>query len=86
MLEPGALMFAMVSERESRRGRRTLFFRTALWTGTCLVASAAHWLVPRSEDTLPIWIALAFDAVALVATLWTAVELGCLEARPEKRL
>jgi uncharacterized membrane protein YhaH (DUF805 family) len=50
-----------------------------------LVAGAAHWLVPRSEDTLPIWIAFALDAVALAAVIWTAVELGCLDTRPEQR-
>ena len=50
-----------------------------------LLAGAAHWLVPRSEDVLPIWIALALDGLVLVVALWTAVELGCLAGRPEKR-
>lgn len=50
-----------------------------------LFAGAAHWLVPRSEDMLPMWIALALDGLALVVALWTAVELGCLAGRPEER-
>jgi len=50
-----------------------------------LLAGAAHWLVPRSEDMLPSWIALALDGLVLGVALWTAVELGCLAGRPEKR-
>jgi uncharacterized membrane protein YhaH (DUF805 family) len=49
-----------------------------------LLAGAAHWLVPRSEDTLPMWIATALDGLALVIAISTAIELGCLTGRPEK--
>ena len=34
---------AAMSERESRRGLRTWFFRIVLWSGACVVAAAAHF-------------------------------------------
>jgi uncharacterized membrane protein YhaH (DUF805 family) len=49
-----------------------------------LFAGAAHWLVPRSEDMVPIWVALVLDGVALAIALWTLIELGCLAAAPEE--
>jgi mono/diheme cytochrome c family protein len=39
----GATAIAAVSERESRRGRRSTSFRIALWTGACVVAATAHF-------------------------------------------
>jgi hypothetical protein len=38
-----AVSIVWVSERESRRGQRTLLFRILLWSGTLLVAAAAHF-------------------------------------------
>jgi uncharacterized membrane protein len=39
----GATALAVVSERESRRGRRSVSFRIALWTATCAVGATAHF-------------------------------------------
>jgi hypothetical protein len=41
-----------------------------------LLAAAAHWYQPRSEGLAPAWTPLAFDALAVVAILWTIAELG----------
>jgi hypothetical protein len=41
-----------------------------------LIAGAAHWYQPRSEGLAPAWTPLAFDALAVVAILWTITELG----------
>jgi mono/diheme cytochrome c family protein len=38
-----AAAIAVVSERDSRRGRRSTSFRIALWTGASVVAAAAHF-------------------------------------------
>ena len=38
-----AIGIALLSERESRRGRRSMSFRIVLWTGACVVAAAAHF-------------------------------------------
>jgi uncharacterized membrane protein YhaH (DUF805 family) len=40
------------------------------------VAGAAHWYQPRSEGTMPDWLAWIFDAVALGILIWTVAELG----------
>ena len=34
---------AALSERDRRRGRRSMLFRVVLWTGTCVVAATAHF-------------------------------------------
>jgi mono/diheme cytochrome c family protein/uncharacterized membrane protein len=39
----GATAIAVLSERDSRRGRRSTPFRLALWTGAGVVAAAAHF-------------------------------------------
>jgi mono/diheme cytochrome c family protein len=39
----GAAAIAVLSERHSRRGRRSTFFRIALWTVTVVVAATAHF-------------------------------------------
>ena len=52
---------------------------------TLLFAGAAHWLVPRSEGTVPIWIAFALDFLAFGIGIWTMIELGCLAGLAEKR-
>jgi len=38
-----ATAIALMSERESRRGRRSVCFRFVLWSGTCVVAATAHF-------------------------------------------
>jgi mono/diheme cytochrome c family protein len=38
-----AMAIALMSERESRRGRRSRFFRILLWTGAGAVAATAHF-------------------------------------------
>ncbi len=40
------------------------------------LAGAAHWYEPRSEGTMPLWLAWAFDAAAAAVILWTVAELG----------
>jgi uncharacterized membrane protein YhaH (DUF805 family) len=40
------------------------------------LAAAAHWYQPRSEATMPLWLAVAFDGLALAALIWTIAELG----------
>jgi mono/diheme cytochrome c family protein/uncharacterized membrane protein len=37
------VVMALLSERESRRGQRTLVFRSLLWSGALLVAAAGHF-------------------------------------------
>jgi mono/diheme cytochrome c family protein len=39
----GATVIAVLSECDSRRGRRTISFRVALWAGASVVAAAAHF-------------------------------------------
>jgi uncharacterized membrane protein len=39
----GATALAVVSERENRRGRRSVSFRIALWTAACVIAATAHF-------------------------------------------
>ena len=43
------------------------------------LAAAAHWYQPRSEGTMPFWLAYVFDAAALGALAWTIAELGFRE-------
>jgi mono/diheme cytochrome c family protein len=38
-----AMAIVLVSERDSRRGQRSMIFRIALWTATCVVAATAHF-------------------------------------------
>jgi hypothetical protein len=38
-----AAAIAVVSERESRSGRRTVFFRLLLWSGTLMTVATAHF-------------------------------------------
>ncbi len=38
----GAAAIALMSENDTRRGRRSTSFRIALWTGACVVAATAH--------------------------------------------
>ena len=39
----GATAIAVLSERDSRRDQRSVYFRIALWTGACVVAAIAHF-------------------------------------------
>ena len=80
----GAVCFYNLSAKRWRDRGRPAALAGALPLAL-LLAGAAHWLVPRSEDTLPNWIALALDGVTVVVAVWTVVELGCLAGRPEKR-
>ena len=38
-----AAAIALVSERDCRRGRRSVLFRVLLWSGTLLVTATAHF-------------------------------------------
>ena len=41
-----------------------------------LVAGAAAWLQPRSEDVLPAWSVWPFVAIAFAVVVWNIAELG----------
>ena len=41
-----------------------------------LLAGAVHWIVPRSEDGVPMWAAWMMDALLLLATAYCVWELG----------
>jgi uncharacterized membrane protein YhaH (DUF805 family) len=45
------------------------------------LAGAANWYQPRSEGTMPLWLAWLFDAIALAILVWTVAELGFAEGR-----
>jgi uncharacterized membrane protein YhaH (DUF805 family) len=51
-----------------------------------LLAGAAHWYQPRSEGLSPAWIPLVFDALAVLAILWTIAELGFGASKRPKSL
>jgi uncharacterized membrane protein YhaH (DUF805 family) len=45
------------------------------------LAGAASWYQPRSEGTMPVWLAWLFDAAALCAAAWSIFELGFVDSR-----
>lgn len=40
------------------------------------LAAAANWYQPRSEGTMPLWLAWLFDVIALAILVWSVAELG----------
>jgi hypothetical protein len=67
------------AKRFADLGRPQGFAGLALFA--LFVAGAADWYQPRSEGTMPTWLAWLFDAAALGVVIWSVFELGFVEGR-----
>jgi len=71
--------YFVCAKRFADLGRPQGFAGLALFA--LFVAGAANWYQPRSEGTMPIWLAWIFDVVALGIVAWSVFELGFVEGR-----
>jgi uncharacterized membrane protein YhaH (DUF805 family) len=69
--------YFVCAKRFVDRGRPAAFAGLAPFA--LFLAGAAHWYQPRSDGTMPLWLAYGFDAAALAVLAWTIVELGFRE-------
>jgi hypothetical protein len=80
-----ALMFRSVAQYFVSAKRFADLGKSPAWAGLAplclLVAGAAHWFQPRSEEAMPVWAVYPFDAVALAVVIWNIVELGFIQRR-----
>jgi uncharacterized membrane protein YhaH (DUF805 family) len=67
------------AKRFADLGRPQGFAGLALFA--LFVAGAADWYQPRSEGTMPTWLAWLFDAAALGVVIWSVFELGFVEGQ-----
>jgi uncharacterized membrane protein YhaH (DUF805 family) len=78
-----ALIFLAVAQYFVSAKRFTDLGKSPAWAGLTpfclLLAAAANWFQPRSEEAMPVWAVYPFDALALAVVIWNIVELGFIE-------